>query len=842
MSQTASKKIVCHVSVGPGAGQWYGTLVVDNIRYEDGSPVTIENFLGVKFKSPVVTAAITVNVQLSPWQQVSSEVSTQQLDDKTIGVTAKIGFNPSYTFKPQDSLTWGINGDLTTDPDTYVNSFELYADNLPSGTVEVDCAAAPDPALTGSEQAVYLEQDGRPTQLLVRPGDITSYEVASGNYTVRADELTNLDETVVAVAQVSPDRVAVEIDERTTIKVTYGAVNKYCAIDVSIGQLPSSIDKEQLHIKIIESSTGKPLADFFSSGNQETNLRRLPLSGDADISAQITLNNVKYSAAKTTHLVNDLVQVAIDESDIKAEDIDTSGFVDLPIEVHTDLYESSATILVRLSSDKDVIYTQIVQVNGDTTTFGVPVAPVQYTVHVTGFIDESTVYAVQAPAELTISNDGSTTLQLSTRRGANLSVHGFPDFLSFGGVSDLVDLTGSDFVAARASSLFKYAGNDGAGDPGLYLADDPATTKTVELAARVESEVGHPVLPVMISYTVNLSLGGTDSQLQNKQGLAHSFGNLILSLNLAKKEGKQSVPAGYVVNPDFLGECQKGPNGNGLKPEYSMPVREPLEEALKYRGVDVNVPDDITDTLKGYVLAVNWLIRTVAKGVTFGWQVNLWGVGSSEWIYSKDPTADGPAEMAKKTAEYIKTLAVYSGDYCPDFLAIDRYEADDFTQRAYVNGYCYGPYEWGRFFDFCGNLSLELEVPVMPWQIPASRIPNRTESVVNLEVEHWGSGGTYIFGDANINTNYSNIHPAILAIKPAPITKYESVEEIFASAQPFDLSFPAYTDFPMRGIFAVLLGGGATTGIVSSIGKTGPWTQEKLKTYMENPIPTSSSQ
>ena len=37
----------------------------------------------------------------------------------------------------------------------------------------------------------------------------------------------------------------------------------------------------------------------------------------------------------------------------------------------------------------------------------------------------------------------------------------------------------------------------------------------------------------------------------------------------------------------------------------------------------------------------------------------------------------------------------------PHFLAIDRYEADDFTQRAYVNGYCYGPREWERYFDFC---------------------------------------------------------------------------------------------------------------------------------------------
>jgi hypothetical protein len=191
----------------------------------------------------------------------------------------------------------------------------------------------------------------------------------------------------------------------------------------------------------------------------------------------------------------------------------------------------------------------------------------------------------------------------------------------------------------------------------------------------------------------------------------------------------------------------------------------------------------------------------------------------------------------RQIIRYIKTLGVHSGAHRPDFLAIDRFEADDFTERGYKTCYCYGPYEWGRFFDFCSAPSLELRVPVMPWQIPASRIPNHTESVINLEAENWGSGGTYLFGDASINTDYRNIHPAILVITPNAPNPHKNVEELFASAQPFDLSGPAYLDFPRRGIFTVLLGGGQTTGIVSSIGKTGPWTQQKLKAYMANPIP-----
>ena len=120
------------------------------------------------------------------------------------------------------------------------------------------------------------------------------------------------------------------------------------------------------------------------------------------------------------------------------------------------------------------------------------------------------------------------------------------------------------------------------------------------------------------------------------------------------------------------------------------------------------VPDDIIETLKGYVQAINWLIRTVVPDVAFAWQVNLWGVGTAAWVYSTDPNSENPVSAAKKTAAWLRTVGAYSGAYQLDFLAIDRYEADDFTVRAYVNSYCYGPHEWSRFYDFVSAISLEL--------------------------------------------------------------------------------------------------------------------------------------
>jgi hypothetical protein len=835
----SSKTILCDVTVGSGANQYYGTLITTKIRYDDGSAVPIQNFLGVTFVAPKLTADITVYGQLTQWQSLSPEINTDSTSSGDVNITAKVNFESPYTFSTSDSLTWGIIGDLTTNPDTYTSSFQLYADSLPSGTLTIACAAAPDLSLAQFQQIVTLQQSSGSTVLSVTPSTSQNFSLPSGTYTVTTSELTDLGETVVAAASVSSSSVTIETGSSTSLQVTYGSVQTYCSLDVSIGQLSSPIDTEHLHVTVTDHFTGDTVADFFSPNNRTTLVRRLAVVGSVDVTAQIVLNNVNYNSTKSITLSNHLMKVPINQIDMNQANVNTSGFVKLPLSVQSDFSGTTTTTEVRLSDTGGFyVYANNVDISSKSSNYPVLVAPGSYKIKSNGFLDNTTVYAVK-PSSTTLTVNNSSTLSLMVKKGANLEVRGFPSFLSFGGISNLVDMMGADFIAASATSVFKYAGNDGAGDPGTYLTDDPATTRTIELAAAVESGLKGvvPVLPVMISYTINLSLGAVTDQLQNSSQIAHSFGNLILSLNLAKKHGTGDVPCGYIINPDFLGECQKGSGGTGFSPTYGMPVRLPLQEALDYRSETATIPDEVTDTLEGYVLGVNWLIRTVAPSVTFGWQSNLWGVGSSSWVYSRDDGQMGPSEAAQATANYIKTLNVYDGEYCPDFLAVDRYEADDFTQRGYTNSYCYSPYEWGRFYDFCSELSLNLQVPVMPWQIPASRLPSCDDKVTNLETDQWGSGGTYIFGDPAIGSDYNNIHPTVLAVRPAALVGHATVEDLFSAAQPFDVSLPAYTDFPSRGIFSVSLGGCATTGIVNTIGKTGPWTQEKLNVYMMTPTP-----
>lgn len=833
-------KIISQNVVG-SAGEWYSTLVTSGIKCDDGSPFTVQNKLYVKFLAPPNTD-IQLNALTNPWQQVAYTFASETMDDKGAAITAEIEIAGPYTFNTSDILTWGISGDLRGDASKYTNSFELFADDLPSGTVEVKVADAPDGALSTSKQTITLIKGGISVPLLAAPGQTTPFPVASGRYTVKVDELVNDDKTVHATASVSPTEITVDEGSTTTLTISYGTPQKVSALDIKIGELPSPLDNEQLHITV---KAGNDIVkEFDSPANHTASLRGVTASGTANVNATVTINNTKYSSEQSVELSNALITVDIGSDKISSTEIDTSSFVDLPINVSTDLDPSGESIALRLVSKDQAtfIYSKKVSIKSGTITLGTPVAPGKYTVKAAGYIKDGTVYATQVADEINVASDGSSKLNLEIVRGPNLLVRGFPDYLSFGAISDLADLEGKDLTAAKVTSVFKYAGNDGAGDAGGYLADDPATTKTVELAALVSKNLGgQSVLPIMISYTVNLSLGDSEKLLQSASGLEHSFGNLILSLQLAKKASTNKVPAGYIVNPDFLGDNQQA----GRKPEYSMPVVEPLTKALAHHNVDVAIPSTVTNTLAGYVQAVNWLIRTVAPDATFGWQVNLWGVGTSAWVYDKkDATA--PATKAKSTADYIRSLGVYDNGACapPDFLAIDRYEADDFTQRGYANSYCYGPREWSRFFDFAKAVALDLKVPVMPWQISASRIPRAADDTAtagSLEPDHWGTGGTYIFGDTGIGSSLQNIHPAVRDIKPAALVQQENVGSLFKSSEPFDLGVPAWGDFPLRGIFTVLLGGGCTTGVVTSIGASGKWTQEKVSEYMASPIALTST-
>ncbi|MDR5877194.1 hypothetical protein [Caballeronia sp. LZ032] len=822
--------------VAPGAGQWYGQIIVSNLRYEDGSQVQVNKYLALNFSSPVAVSATDVWPSFTSWVSTSNQVQSTSIGDNLYSIALEMDFNAPHLIDHKDQITISINGDLTAAPDTYLNSFVIAADQAPAvnATVKIDCDAAPDAALQDVSPVITLLRGSQATPVTLVYGEATSVTLEQGDYTVQSGDVHTADETVAAPLIVTPMQLTLAAGATVAMDVTFGAVERTAALDIVIDEL-RGLDDETLSVTVTDKKSGATLAAFDTTTGTTTSLRSLPVSDNVRIAIDaINVNNAQYTFdIHDVKLDNALQTVTVGQSQVKTKKVDTTGFVHLPIHVTADK-PLSQSIVLRLQG-ADMNYSQTITATIQTTSFTAPVKPGTYTVIAPAFVSGGIVRVVDAPASLAVAANGSSVLDVSIEASANLNVRGFPSYLSFGGCVDLTPGNKADLAAARATSIFVYAGTDGAGDSNVYLSDDPQTRALIKLARDTESALGNTqnVLPVAISYTCNLSLGNTPGILANADAHAHSFANYILALNIAMSnaDAQHDVPAGFIVNPDFLGACQQADFGAS----YAMPVIEPLKTALAHWNIQAAVPSSITNTIAGYVLAVNWLTRKVAPKVTFGWQINLWGVGYSEWIYKDVDTAS----MAQQTADYVKSLGACDGPYAPDFLAIDRYEADDFTQRAYVNGYCYGPREWQRYFDFCENVSRALRVPVMPWQIPASRTPNTNDQVnADFDSQHWGTGGSCIMGDAAIGSDYHNVNPTILAL---PFSSSfpdmgANAEAMFVRSEPFDLSTPLYGDFPLRGIFAVLLGGGSTTGIVSSIGNPESWTRDKLSAYMEAPL------
>lgn len=825
------QKIWCQVDVQRHT-QYYGKLVVSSLHSHGGELVRAKQFLSVVFLSPTDVAAR--DFSSSTAVKITPHMINEQIDASTVRVTARLKLEEAHEFQDHDKLEFGVYDDVGKKPDLYKESFELGADRTPSGRVTIHCKPAPDEHLVNCRQTICFCEGKRVQTVSVPLGQETQCDMAVGSYTdVKALNLTNADGTAVGHPQASTHIVKVEDGGKKHVDISYDHVEHFSTIDVTVGKI-RPLEGERFHIRI--KRNGTDLASDWSPSNHSTRFSELPQEGGVSVSLDpTTVNNDEFSfKPRDLKLSSTLYKASFPQADA-ITGIDTTGFVRLPIVVKTSIVESGLTLFVRLRSET-LIYTQTVLVRDGRVPLAVKVKPGQYTVEAPSFVRSGVVYVVTAGASLTVLDCGSTKLEVQVQRGANLQVRGFPDALGFGGYADLVDGNKDDFVEANASSVFAYAGLDHDGDPLRRLTEAEerrATWETIQLARAVEQELGHgkPVLPVMVSYTCNLQGFQVGDRLRNHEDwLANSFGNLILSLQITNStiDPQHPVPGGYIVNPDFVSTCQR----HGLKADFTMPVRGPLQSAIDYRKVAAEIPDSITETLGGYIAAVNWLFRTVSPAVPFGWHVHLEGADGPEWIYRDE---DDAASMAQKTGAYASSLGIFAH---ADFVAVGRHPGDDFTVQSYGVGYCYGPREWQRFFAFCGALSLNQQVPVIPWHVPMSRTPLVDDGVAqDFDFQHWGTGGSYILGDAGIGSNYHNIHPSILNLKFTLPYMGEDGRRIFIRAEPFDLAEPAVKDLLLCGIFTVLVGGPFTIGIiVASFGNRGSWVRKKLKAYGENPI------
>ncbi|RKF45015.1 hypothetical protein BCY88_27860 [Paraburkholderia fungorum] len=526
-----------------------------------------------------------------------------------------------------------------------------------------------------------------------------------------------------------------------------------------------------------------------------------------------------------------------------------------------------------------------------------------------------------------------------------------------------------DFGGKPVDVVFKYAGVNGNGDPGVIDPPTNAYRMTNDFNALAPINQ-HPTRVAIVEYTAQMSGGanfddftnGTAGQSSSNPAATYLMGRHFASL-AADAIMLHSSPVTYqglnyygslLMNPDLLGAMQQNgyvgiansalpagavnkaiaqamclmttsrsytntsnPNGLGSAsylgktytgtpvqilqgmladgyPEWSFDgANDPFwnssvnnsTSASTYSQVGswfnacVNNPVYNTNAyptptfpagFAGWVQANNWLIRTLApKGtVTFGWQDNMWAVGSGFWLHQNLTGAQIASAYSTPVSTWLNSNAPaaisMSNAVGPDFFLFDRYEMDDSAAPGAAT--LYNARSWDNYLSAVGQLSqANGNIPIMLWQIPGSHIPNTAETNPEL---FQGTAGSYVFstapvyffGDNNLTANLGNIikGPASSSNTNTSVGNYAvscgaTAYNCLTANSTYQQYLLEYNNKPANynwsadngklalaasnNVFAILWGGGNTTNVIKNFSNTDDhgWLAAKLIKYFASP-------
>ncbi|MGV7961219.1 hypothetical protein QPK13_08915 [Photorhabdus tasmaniensis] len=421
--------ILYNAVVSHGATPYYGSITVNNLHYDTGEQVHIDNYLSFNFLSPASILPIYINLSFSEWQNWSIDVQNIFIDTNTFSVTVTIIFPNPYVFVVPNSINIGVNGDLTTDPNKYLDSFVFAADSAPNinGMVNITCAESPDPALDNLQPTVlFTTAGGYSVSVNVAMGTTQLESILAGDYSLSAPDLKNGDLTVVAPVLVTPATIEVTTGGTTEVLVGFGQVEYYCVIDFTVDDIPG-LEHEILNVTVLDAINGDIIANFATKVNETTQLRKLNSGGVVNIVIDtVNLNNQIYTFdVLPVELQNELIDVKYTANLVTIDDVDTTDFAELTVTIETsDVLQGGLSI--RLSSE-EMEYEQQIQIISENSTWPVPVKPGIYTVEASNFIVSKTVYVVSVPGSITVSSGDQNVLNIRIEKSANLTVKGFPD-------------------------------------------------------------------------------------------------------------------------------------------------------------------------------------------------------------------------------------------------------------------------------------------------------------------------------------------------------------------------------------------------------------------------------
>jgi hypothetical protein len=129
--------IIYDAKIDSRSNNWYGTIVISNMRFGDGHPVTLKSYLSIDFSSPAVVSPMGISPAFA--QSVVGDITTanKATGDGTYDVNAIVPVNWPYTLQTSDEIRLGFYGNLTGNARRWVEFIILGADVSPFSAIDL---------------------------------------------------------------------------------------------------------------------------------------------------------------------------------------------------------------------------------------------------------------------------------------------------------------------------------------------------------------------------------------------------------------------------------------------------------------------------------------------------------------------------------------------------------------------------------------------------------------------------------------------------------------------------------------------------------------------------------
>lgn len=340
-------------------------------------------------------------------------------------------------------------------------------------------------------------------------------------------------------------------------------------------------------------------------------------------------------------------------------------------------------------------------------------------------------------------------------------------------------------------------------------------------AKAVKTANGHTLIAGSVFYTTRFS-DGSDAVLDditNPESVTTAFYNLMYEAQRMQYQfTTNNVPMVLLLNPDatfIFQNCGQYYCPLSWKPGITQDPKtvllaNPLMQTSIFNALDrMQVKGYLTSgqvtalktdfiskgiltpgsgrTVPGipeYLLAVNWVVKSLANDIPFGNGNNIYDstnplllpappggktapyqTAAATWIHKVNHLGYSPSQVTaaitlqgQRYANYLIDMNFVgkAGTYKPDFIFFDKYERDEFVNfvgaadglnypdPTYVNGgYEFNGVDWDSYLAYMSAIDSNIgDIPLILWQMPGSQMYTSTDTVPGVSAPHVGAPTT----------------------------------------------------------------------------------------------------